>query len=145
MVRVAQLGIVLGLFGAMMMLVGLFPPIIGFADTPGFGVIQLLIVLIGFALLILGALIYVRFTFYARQDLTLAQRIGTRLAFTGITFAGLAMFADVLGFGSNLRLDGADVLLGPLQLWGILVSFGVASLGVLIFAMTGDPHVTEEE
>jgi hypothetical protein len=144
MVRVAQLGIVVGLIGVVVTIIALFPTLIGLSLTPGIGVIQILVLLVGLILLILGALLYVRFTFYAHQTLTLWQQIGVRLAFTGITFAAMAALADVLGFGSNLRAEGGEVLLGPVQLVGILLSFGGASLGVIIFAVAGDPTLTEE-
>jgi hypothetical protein len=144
MVRVAQLGIALALFGIVITLIGLFPTLIGFTPTVGIGVIQILTLMIGLMLLILGALLYVKFTFYATQNLTLAQQIGIRLSFTGLTFATLAGLADILGFGSNLRALGEDVLLGPIQLAGILVSFGVAALGVVVFAVAGTPELIEE-
>lgn len=144
MVRVAQLGIVVGLLGVVVTLIGLFPTLIGLSLTPGIGVIQILVLLVGLILLILGALVYVRFTFYAHQALTLAQQIGVRLAFTGLTFTAMAALADVLGFGSNLRAEGNEVLLGPVQLIGILAGFGVAALGVIVFAVAGEPQLTEE-
>ncbi len=144
MVRVAQLGIVIGLVGVVVTIIGLFPTIVGLLLTPGIGVIQILVLLVGLIQLIMGALIYVRFTFYAHQALTLWQQIGVRLAFTGLTFAAMAALADVLGFGSNLRAEGGEVLLGPIQMIGILASFGVASLGVIVFALAGEPTLTEE-
>ncbi|MEO0566021.1 MAG: hypothetical protein AAF125_28195, partial [Chloroflexota bacterium] len=65
MVRVAQLGIAVALAGIVMTLVGLFPTLIGFPLTPGIGVMQILLMIAGLILLVLGGLLYVRFTFYA--------------------------------------------------------------------------------
>lgn len=144
MVKIAQMGIAVGLMGVIVSLMGLFPGLVGRTPTPGFGVIQILIILFGLTLFIFGALIYVKFTFYARKTLTLAQQIGTRIALTGLTFAALIALADVLGFGSNLRTVGDDILMGPFQMWGILASFGFASLGVVVFALAGEPELTEE-
>jgi hypothetical protein len=144
MVRVAQLGIVVGLAGIIVTLVGLFPTMIGLPPTPGIGVIQILVILIGLILLTFGAIVYVKSMFYAGQDHTLVQQIGLRLAFTGLTFTALTALADVLGFGSNLRAFGADVLIGPIQMFGMLASFGVTSLGVIIYAVAGNPEITEE-
>ena len=144
MVRVAQLGLAVGLLGVVTTIIGLFPTLVGLPLTPGIGVIQILVLLFGLILLILGALLYVRFTFYAYQSLTLWQQIGVRLSFTGLTFAAMAALADVLGFGSNLRSLDGEILLGPIQMIGILASFGVASLGVIVFALTGEPTITEE-
>lgn len=144
MVKVAQLGIALGTLGLMLALVGLFPGVIAIPPTPGFGVAQILLLILGMTMLVLGALVYVKFTFYAYKEHTLIQSIGIRLSLTGITFAALAALADVLGFGSNLRLQNEEILLGPIQLAGILINLGIAALGVIIFAVAGDPEIIRE-
>jgi hypothetical protein len=144
MVRVAQLGIAVALFGIVVTMIGLFPTIIGLPPTPGIGVIQILVLINGMILLILGGMLYVKFTFYAYKDLTLAQQVGTRLSFTGLMFAALTALADVLGFGSNLRALGEEVLLGPVQMVGILTSFALAAIGVIVFALAGQPELIEE-
>jgi hypothetical protein len=144
MVKVAQLGIAVSLLGVVVTLMGLFPGLMGVNPTPGLGVIQILILQTGFILLIMGALLYVRVMFYANQPLTLLQQVGIRLALTGLTFTALTALADVLGFGSNLRVADGDILLGPLQMTGLLISFAVASLGVILFAVAGNPVITEE-
>lgn len=145
MVKIAQMGIAVGLLGVMIALMGMFPSMIGRTPTPGFGVIQILIIWGGMALLILGAMIYVKFAFYAEQETTLAQQIGTRIALTGLTFTALIALADVLGFGSNLRVMGEEIIMGPVQMWGILGSFGFAALGVIVFALAGDPVLSEPD
>ncbi|MEM6281223.1 MAG: hypothetical protein AAF787_03440 [Chloroflexota bacterium] len=144
MIRVAQSGILLGALGMMITFVGLFPGVIAIPPTPGFGIGQILTVTIGLATLILGALVYVKFKFFARKNLTLTQQIAIRISYTGLTFAALVAMADVLGFGSNLRSGGEDEFLGPIQLTGILINFGVAAVGVILFALAGDPEVIEE-
>lgn len=144
MVRVAQLGIVLGILGVMVTLIGLFPTLLGLPPTPGIGIMQILAILVGFVVLTLGALIYVRFMFYATQPLTLMQQIGVRISLTGLTFAALAALADILGFGSNLSALGEDILLGPIQMIGLLLCFGLSAVGVLIFAVAGTPVILDE-
>jgi hypothetical protein len=144
LVKVAQLGIALGTLGLMLALVGLFPGVIAIPPTPGFGVAQILLLILGVTMLVLGALVYVKFTFYAYKEHTLIQSIGIRLSLTGITFAALAALADVLGFGSNLRPQNEEILLGPIQLAGILINLGIAALGVIIFAVAGDPEIIRE-
>jgi hypothetical protein len=100
---------------------------------------QIFVILIGFILLILGALIYVKFTFYAFKPANLAQQIGIRLALTGLLFACMSGLSDILGFGSHGLESPGGTLFGVLQAMGIIGSFVVASLGVLIYAVTGDP------
>jgi len=137
--RVAQVGIALGALGTVLAFMGLFPGVTGLPPTPGIGIVQLLLILAGFTLLIAGAFIYVKYTFYARQPSTLAQQIGLRLSMTGLLFAGFAAMADILGFGSNPRTATSDIYFGPWQAAGLVGGFLIASLGVLLYAISGPP------
>jgi hypothetical protein len=140
MARIAQLGVALGALGIILGLMGLFPGVTGITPTPNIGIVQIVALLTGFALLIFGALIYVKFTFYTNQASNLAQQVGTRLALTGLVFAILTGMADVLGFGSHFRTVEQDVyLIGPLQAAGVIGSFLLSSVGVLIYAVSGSP------
>lgn len=140
MARIAQIGIALGALGIILGLMGLFPGVTGVTPTPNIGIVQIIALLAGFTLLILGALIYVKFTFFINYPSNLTQQIGTRLALTGLVFALLTGLADVLGFGSHFRTVEQDVyLIGPLQAAGVIGSFLLASLGVLIYAIAGNP------
>lgn len=138
MVRIAQFGIALGALGVMLTLMGLFPGMTGLQPTNAIGIVQIFTILVGFGLLIVGALIYVKFTFYVGKPANLAQQIGARLALTGLVFAGMGGFADVLGFGSNLRTEASDIFLGPWQAAAVIGGFAVASIGVLVYAVAGD-------
>ena len=142
MARLAQFGIAIAALGMVLTFMGLYPGITGISPTQGIGIVQVFIVLIGFTLLILGALIYVKYTFYAGQPGTLAQQIGVRLALTGLIFSGLVGFADMLDFGSHFRGEG-ETFFGWLQAVGIIAGFVVASVGVLLYALRGDPREPE--
>lgn len=135
--RFAQVGIALGALGVMLCLMGLFPGVTGAQPTIGIGLVQVVMVLFGYTLLVLGALTYLKFTFYLEVPSTLVQQIGIRLALTGILFAALAGLADILGFGTHIRDDVADIFFGQLQLIGILASFGLSSIGVLVYVLAG--------
>lgn len=136
--RFAQVGIAIGALGVMLCFMGLFPGVTGAPPTPGIGIVQVMMVLFGYALLILGALVYVKFTFYLGVPSTLAQQIGVRLALTGILFAALAGLADILGFGSHVRNNvDVDIFFGQWQMVGILASFAVSSIGVLVYVIAG--------
>jgi hypothetical protein len=139
MPRIAQFGIVLGALGAVLTFMGLFPGVTGLRPAAGVGIMQIFVILIGFMLLILGALIYVKFTFYAFKPANLAQQIGIRLALTGLLFAAMSGMSDILGFGSHGIDSPSGILFGTLQAMGIIGSFVVASIGVLIYAVTGNP------
>lgn len=138
MSRIAQLGIALGALGAILTFMGLFPGVTGVPPTPGIGLLQIFTILIGFTLLIWGALIYVKFTFYPFKPANLVQQIGTRLSLTGLVLAALTSLADVLGFGSHGLISESQVFVGRLQSIGMIVNFIMASIGVLIYAIGGD-------
>ena len=135
--RFSQVGIALGALGGMICFMGLFPAVTGAEPTIGIGLVQVVMVLIGYTLLILGALTYLKFTFFLDVSTNLVQNIGTRLALTGILFAALAGMADILGFGTHIRDDTSDLYFGQLQMIGILASFGLSSFGVLVYVLAG--------
>ncbi|MCY4537055.1 MAG: hypothetical protein OXE52_02365, partial [Chloroflexi bacterium] len=135
--RFAQVGIALGALGVMLCFMGLFPGVTGAEPTAGIGLVQVIMVLMGYSLLILGALVYLKYTFYLDVPSTLVQQIGTRLALTGILFAALSGLADIFGFGTHIRDDVVDIFFGQLQMVGILASFGLSSFGVLVYVLAG--------
>ena len=140
--RFAQVGIALGALGVMICFMGLFPGVTGAPITAGIGLVQVAMVLVGYSLLILGALIYLKYTFFLDVPATLSQQIGIRLALTGILFAALAGLADILGFGTHIRDDSGDLFFGRLQVIGILASFALSSLGVLAYVLAG-AHIAQ--
>ncbi len=137
MVRVGQIGFALGALGIVLTFMGLFPGVTGLDPTAGIGALQLVTILAGFTLLIFGALIYAKYSFYPDDPATFAQSIAIRLALTGLLFAGMTAMADVLGFGSNPRAEGSDIFFGPWQAMGLIGGFLIAAFGVLIYALTG--------
>ncbi len=139
MTGVAQIGIALGVLGLMLASLGLFPGLTGVAPSAGFGTIQYTAVLLGFALLTLGALMYAKFTLYVGRTANLAQQIGIRLTLTGIVAAALAGFSDYLGFGSHLPAVSGQVFLGEVQIVGAILGFTCAFSGVFLYAVAGNP------
>lgn len=137
MVRLSQLGIVLGVLGVVLAFMGLFPGVTGLTPTPGMGLIQVLTILTGFSLLIIGAFIFAKYAIYTYTSSNLAQQIGMRLALTGLLFAGMTALADVLGFGSNVPPVNTEPFFGPWQAIGLVGGFLLAAIGVLIYALTG--------
>lgn len=137
MTRIAQPAIALVALGAILTLMGLFPGVTGLQSTVSIGIVQLTAMLIGFTLMIFGALLYVKFTFYPTTPSNLLQQIGTRLALTGLLFAALSGLADILGFGSHTAAATVDAFIGPLQAVGVIGNFVLAAMGVLLYAMSG--------
>ena len=144
MSRFGQIGIALGALGIMIALMGLFPTITGVQETRGIGIVQIFLLLVGDGMLIFGAIIYAKFTFYLNIRSTLAQQIGIRLALTGLLFTALSGLSDILGFGSHIRTDTRDIYLGWLQMVGILASFAISSGGVLLYTVAGLSSLKDE-
>lgn len=139
--RVAQLAIALGALGVMLTFMGLFPGVTGLQPAAGLGIVQVFTILAGFSLLILGGLLYVKYTFYYRKQANLAQQIGIRLALTGLLFASMSGLADIFGFGSHGFDLGVEPVFGVLQAIGIIGGFVISAIGILIYAISGDPNV----
>jgi hypothetical protein len=137
MSRASQLGVAVGALGFTLALMGLFPGVTGIAPTQGVGAVQFLVIWSGFALLIVGGLIYVKYTYYFNCESNLTQQIGVRLAWTGLILTAMSGLADFLGFGSHMPTPTRDVLFGELQLVGVLGGFFLSALGVAIFALAG--------
>jgi predicted amidohydrolase len=127
------------MIGIVLALMGLFPGVTGIQPAAGVGVVQFVMILVGFTLLDLGALIYVKFTFYVGRAANLSQQIGVRLALTGLVLGGLAGMADFLGFGSHARTATTDIYFGQFQALGLIGSLMLSALGVLIYAVMGGP------
>ncbi len=136
--RLPQLGIAIVLIGLVLALIGLFPGVVGLEQAAGIGILQILIILAGFSILILGAYIYVQSTYYPGVKQNLAQQIGIRLSMTGLVIATASGLADVLGFGSHPPMPDQRPFLGNWQVLGLVGGFIIASLGVVVFAMLGN-------
>lgn len=139
MERYVQVSVTISGLGVMITLIGLFPGIAGLETVSGVGVLQVLVILLGFSLLFLGAYIFAKRALYPGQPLTLAQDVGIRLTLTGLLIAAAAGLADVLGFGSHTVTPTTRPLLGDLQAAAFIGGFLVASSGVVVFALFGPP------
>jgi hypothetical protein len=142
--KLAQVGIAIAVLGGVIALIGLFPGVTGLEAALGIGVIQTLIVLAGFSILIFGAYIFVKATYYPGVPHNLAQQIGLRLSMTGLVIAIASGLADVLGYGSHPSGPDQRPFLGTWQAIGLIGGFVVASLGIIIFALMGPPHEDTE-
>lgn len=140
MIGLAQFGIVISALGGVLMLMGLFPGVTGITPGEGIGIVQFVALVIGAALLNLGAMLYVKYTLYVGQPSNLTQQICLRLSLTGIVLAAFTGLADYLGFGSHIvELGSPTVFFGPIQAGAVLSLLLLASIGVLLYAVSGMP------
>ncbi len=133
MSRLAQFGLFCGVLGSVILFLGLFPSAIDVDNTPGIGLVQIIMMQVGLFFLVLGAYIFVYASVHRGRPRTLLRDIGVRLGMTGLVFSGAAMMADIMGFGSHPTGTGAGPLFGWLQATGMLIGFGISALGVLIY------------
>lgn len=138
-----QIGIMLGALGIVIALMGLFPGVTGIEETAGIGIVQVFMLLAGYGMLVIGAIIYIKYTFYLSIASTLGQQIGVRLCLTGLLFAALVGLADILGFGSHVRTEITDIFLGQWQAFGLLANLIASSVGVAIYAVAGLTEIKE--
>lgn len=140
--KLIQASILTSTLGLVTCFMGLYPGITGSEPQPGIGVLQILAILIGMMLIIMGAIFFVKINFYARVRANLTQQIALRLSFTGMLIAAAAGFADVLGYGSNPSVGDNIPVLGPYQAMAMVFGYFVAAIGVLLFAVAG-PEVED--
>ncbi len=133
MSRLAQLGVFSMVFGGVVLFLGLFPTAVDANVTPGIGITQILAMLAGLFLIVLGAYTVAYALFHQGRPRTLMGDIGIRLGMTGMVLASAATLADVMGYGSHMSAAGP--LFGWLQAVGLLLGFGIAAPGVLIYGM----------
>lgn len=133
MSRLAQFGVMLIVSGGVALVAGLFPGAMGIDLTPGIGIAQIVLALLGLALLNTGGYVFVYALFHRGRPRTLSQDIGIRMGLTGLTFAVAASLADVLGFGSHSLSVGFTF--GRIQSIGMAAGFIFAALGVIVYGV----------
>ena len=137
--KLSQVGIAVAVLGGVVTLIGLFPSITGLEPSAGAGVLQIIVILNGFAILIFGVYLFVKATYYPGVKHNLAQQIGLRLSMTGLVISVVAGLADVLGYGSQPPGLDQRPFLGMWQAVGLIGGFIIASLGVIVFVLKGRP------
>jgi hypothetical protein len=145
MEKYSQISITIGTLGVMIVLIGLFPGITGLRTTSGVGVLQVLVILLGFSVLFTGAYLFAKQTFFPHLPNTLGQDIGIRLTLTGLLIAAAAGLADVLGFGSHPSTPTSPPLLGRLQAIGFVAGILLASSGVVVYVLFGPSPPDSDE
>ncbi len=142
--KLSQVGIAVAVLGGVVTLIGLFPSVTGFEPSAGAGVLQIMVILTGFAILIFGVYLFVQVTYYPGVKHNLAQQVGLRLSMTGLVISVVAGLADVLGYGSQPPGLDQRPFLGMWQATGLIGGFIVASLGVIVFVLKGHPGPPDE-
>ncbi len=139
MAKLAQFGIAAALLGLVITFMGLFPGVVGLEQSPGVGVLQIMVILTGISIMMIGAYVFVQANYYPGKKHNLAQQIAIRLSMTGMVLSTASGLVDILGFGSHQPgVTAQRPYLGPIQTIGIIGGFLIASFGVIIFTLMGD-------
>jgi hypothetical protein len=130
--RLARLGVAIVVAGFFIFILGLFPELIRLGLTPGIGLLQISLFLVGIAIMTLGGYTYAYATRHRAMPRRLREDIGVRLMATGLVVAVATGFADVLGIGSHFGAERP--LLGPLQAIGIFLGVAIIGVGILMYS-----------
>lgn len=96
--------------------------------TPGFGVIQMLQLLLGITFLTIALFWQIKMSRQEDAPRSLQADVGVRFAATGLVFAYVAGLADLLQIGTHGSGAGERPFVGEWQLAGIIL--GLVSIGV---------------
>jgi hypothetical protein len=125
------LTIALLLIGVILSILSLAADFLGLDLTPGFGLVQMLQLLVGLTSLTTGAFLFVYSRRRRNAPRSLQADIGVRLAATGLVFAYVSGMSDVIGIGTHVTPNFERPFVGPLQLGGI--ALGIISILVGLF------------
>jgi len=130
--RLARLGLAVIVVGFFIFSIGIFPELVRLDQTPGTGLLQIVVFLFGITVMTLGAYVYAYATRHRAMPRRLREDIGVRLMATGVVIAYATGFADVLGIGSHFGAERP--LLGLFQASGVALGVFVIVVGILMYA-----------
>jgi hypothetical protein len=132
--RLARAGVAAVVFGFFIFFVGLFPQVINADITPGIGIWQVFVALVGITSMTLGAYLYTYTTRHRAMRNRLRDDIGLRLMATGLVLAYAAGLADVLGIGSHAATPVTRPHLGEWQAGGVALGVIVIAAGLVLYS-----------
>ena len=106
---------------------------VGIDLTPGFGMVQMLSLLLGITSITLGIFIFLRSRKPANTPRSLQADIGVRLAATGLVFLYVTGLADLIGIGTHVTPSFERPFVGPLQLGGFLLGIATILIGMFFY------------
>ena len=124
-----RVGLIMTAVGSFVFVVGAKPNWFGWDRSDVVGFVQIVVFLVGLAMICLGGYIGLIALWRGAQR-TIAADIGPRLVSTGYVIAVFAGMADIFGMGSQSLPDVP--YFGPWQATGVLIGQGVIALGFLL-------------
>jgi nitrogen fixation-related uncharacterized protein len=124
-----RVSIAMTLIGLFVFIVGAKPDLFGWDRSPVVGFVQIVVFLIGLAIICLGGYIGL-LTLWWGHERTITSDIGSRLVGTGYVVSVFAGMADIFGMGSHTF--PLTPYFGPWQATGVLIGQGVIALGFMM-------------
>ena len=125
--------IILFVLGLLFVGLALAADVLGIDLTPGFGVIQVVALLIGITLLTLAVFAVLRSRRPKDAPRSLQADIATRLVATGLVFTYVAGLSDLIGIGTHVEPSFQRPFIGPLQLGGVVIGLALILAGLLLY------------
>ena len=123
----------LWVLGILLVLFALSADWLGIDVTPGFGVLQMVSLLLGISSLTLALFLWMKVRRPADAAKSLQADIGWRLSATGLLFVYVTGLADLIGIGTHVEPDFVRPFLGPLQLSGFILGGIIIITGALLY------------
>jgi hypothetical protein len=119
--------------GLLLAALSLLADYIGLDLTPGFGILQMVVLLIGMTCITIALYGYIYGLRGAQAPRSLQADIGIRLGATGLVLAYVAGLADLIGIGTHVEPAFARPYVGPLQIGGISLGILCISVGLYLY------------
>jgi hypothetical protein len=125
--------IFLFLIGTLLSVLSLGAEIFALNFTEGFGIIQMVQLLLGLTCLTLAGFLHLQSLRAPNSPRSLQADIGIRLAATGLVFAFISGLSDLIGIGTHVTPEFERPFVGPLQLGGIILGVLSITAGLLLY------------
>jgi hypothetical protein len=119
--------------GVILCIISLGAEMIGIDITPGFGIVQMVQLLLGITFLTLAGFTYLKQLRPNGTPRSLQADIGVRLASTGLVFAYVTGLSDIIGIGTHVEPSFERPFVGPLQLGGLALGVISIIIGLLLY------------
>jgi hypothetical protein len=124
-----RVSVAVTLIGLFIFSVGAKPDLYGWDRSPVVGFVQIIVFLIGLAIICMGGYIGLLTLWWGRER-TITSDIGSRLVGTGYVVSVFAGMADIFGMGSHTFPQVP--YFGPWQATGVLIGQGIIAIGFMM-------------
>jgi hypothetical protein len=119
--------------GFIISVLSLLADYIGLDLTPGFGMLQMVALLIGMSCITAALYGYIYGLRGAGAPRSLQADIGIRLGATGLVLAYVAGLSDLIGIGTHVQPQFERPYVGPLQIGGMSLGILCISIGLYLY------------